>query len=174
MNSSSSSSNIHPTAVIDPSSELGAGVQVGAYAVIAPHCVIGAETVIGPQVVIEEFTHLGTGCQVRAGAVLGGPPQDNKFKGERSYLKIGNNNAIREFVTLHRATGEEAETVIGDDNLIMAYVHIGHNCQIGSGVHARHSDADHAVDRQVMLDEPLCQSLDKVGLRVAGQMKDVE
>jgi UDP-N-acetylglucosamine acyltransferase len=131
---SNSTSAIHPTAIIDPSSELADDVRVGAYAVIGPNCVIGAGTVIGPQVVIEEFTHLGDNCRVRAGAVLGGPPQDNKFKGERSYLKVGSNNRICEFVTLHRATGEEAETLVGNDNLIMAYAHVGHNSRVGNGV----------------------------------------
>ncbi|GAB4452026.1 MAG: acyl-ACP--UDP-N-acetylglucosamine O-acyltransferase [Armatimonadaceae bacterium] len=124
---------IHPTAIVDPSSQVGEEVEIGAYSVIGPDCVIGNGTVIGPHVVVEQYTILGAECQVRSGAVLGGPPQDNKFKGERSYVRIGDRNQIREFVTLHRATGEEQATVIGDDNLIMAYVHVGHNCVIGNG-----------------------------------------
>ncbi|MBI0320432.1 hypothetical protein JBF12_47320, partial [Streptomyces javensis] len=123
---------IHPTAIIDPSAQLGADIEVGAYTVIGPNCVIGDRTVIGPQVVLEEYTLIGQECQLRAGAVLGGTPQDAKFKGERSYVRIGDRNMIREFVTIHRATGEDAETSIGDDNLIMAYVHVGHNCTIGN------------------------------------------
>lgn len=122
---------IHPTAIIDPSVVLGQEVEIGAYSVVGPNCMIGDNTVIGPHVVLEEFTELGKDCQVRAGAVLGGLPQDLKFKGERSYVKIGDRNLIREFVTMHRATGAEESTIIGDDNLIMAYVHIGHNCIIG-------------------------------------------
>jgi UDP-N-acetylglucosamine acyltransferase len=124
---------IHPTAIVDPSARLGENVEIGAYSVIGPNCEIGDGTVIGPQVVLEEFTLLGRDCQVRAGAVLGGPPQDHKFKGERSFVRIGDRNLIREFVTMHRATGEEQATTVGNDNLIMAYVHIGHNCQIGDG-----------------------------------------
>lgn len=123
---------IHPTVFVDSSTQIGDEVQIGAYTVIGPHCRIGARTVIGPHVVIEEYTTIGRECQIRAGAVLGGPPQDHKFKGERSFLRIGDRNLVREFVTMHRATGPEAATVIGDDNLIMAYVHIGHNCEIGS------------------------------------------
>jgi UDP-N-acetylglucosamine acyltransferase len=123
---------IHPTALIDPTAELGEDVEVGAYSVIGANCIIGDRTVIGPHVVIEEYTILGKECQVRSGAILGGPPQDNKFKGERSYVRIGDRNQIREFVTLHRATGDEQATIIGDDNLIMAYVHVGHNCIIGN------------------------------------------
>jgi UDP-N-acetylglucosamine acyltransferase len=126
--------SIHTTAIIDPSTELGEGVEIGAYSVIGPNCTIGAGTTIGPHVVIEEFTTIGKECHIRAGTVLGGPPQDLKFKGERSYLRLGDRNQIREYVTLHRATGEEAATTIGDDNLIMAYVHVGHNCHIGNHV----------------------------------------
>lgn len=125
---------IHPTAIIDPSAELGEGVEIGAYSVVGPNCAIGANTVLGPQVVVEEYTYIGEECQIRSGAVLGGPPQDNKFRGERSYVRLGDRNQVREFVTLHRATGEDQATTIGNDNLIMAYVHIGHNCHVGSNV----------------------------------------
>lgn len=124
--------NIHPTAIIDPSAQLGENVEIGAYTVVGPNCVIGDGCILGPHVVLEEFTILGKECQVRAGAVLGGPPQDHKFKGERSFVRIGDKNLIREFVTMHRATGEDEATTLGDNNLIMAYVHIGHNCHIGS------------------------------------------
>jgi len=123
---------IHPTAIIDPTTEVGNDVEIGAYSVVGPNCMIGDGTIIGPHVVLEEFTQIGRECQVRAGAVLGGLPQDLKFKGERSYVRIGDNNMIREFVTMHRATGEDEATTIGDGNLIMAYVHIGHNCRVGS------------------------------------------
>lgn len=124
---------IHPTALVHPSAEIGAEVEIGAYSVIGPHCQIGDRTVIGPHVVIEELTAIGAECQVRAGSVLGGPPQDRKFGNERSYLRIGDRNLIREFVTLHRSVGAETATEIGDDNLIMAYTHVGHNCKVGSG-----------------------------------------
>ncbi|MBC7807984.1 MAG: acyl-ACP--UDP-N-acetylglucosamine O-acyltransferase [Akkermansiaceae bacterium] len=125
-------SNIHPTAVIDPETEIGNDVSIGAYSVIGANCVIGDNTVIGPHVVIEEHTHIGKECTIRSGAVLGGLPQDLKFKGERSYVRVGDRNMIREFVTIHRATGAEQATSVGDDNLIMAYVHIGHNCAIAN------------------------------------------
>lgn len=127
-------SGIHPTAILDPSVRLGADVQIGAYTVVGPHCSIGEGTILGPHVVLEEFTSLGSQCHVRAGAVLGGPPQDHKFKGEESFVRIGDRTHIREFVTIHRATGPGEATTIGDDCLIMAYVHIGHNCKIGSHV----------------------------------------
>lgn len=125
-------SNIHPTAVIDSEAQIGDNVSIGAYSVIGANCVIGDNTVIGPHVVIEEHTHVGKDCTIRSGAVLGGLPQDLKFKGERSYVRVGDRNMIREFVTIHRATGPEQATSVGDDNLIMAYVHIGHNCAIAN------------------------------------------
>ena len=123
---------IHSTAIIDPNAQIGDGVAIGAYSVIGANCSIGDNTVIGPHVVLEEHTHVGRDCTIRSGAVLGGLPQDLKFKGERSYVRVGDRNMIREFVTIHRATGAEASTTVGDDNLIMAYVHIGHNCALAN------------------------------------------
>ncbi len=127
-------SKIHPTAIIDPSAEISEDVEIGAYSVVGPDCYIGARTVIGPHVVIEQYTEIGDDCSVRAGTVLGGPPQDLKFKGEKSWVRIGHRTSIREFVTIHRATGEEEATTVGDDCLIMAYAHVGHNCHVGNRV----------------------------------------
>jgi UDP-N-acetylglucosamine acyltransferase len=127
-------SNIHSSAVIDSTAEIGAGVSIGAYSVLGEGVIIGENTKIHAHVVIEPFTHIGSHCEVWPGAVLGGVPQDRKFKGERSYLKIGEHNIIRECVTIHRAAGAEEQTTVGSHNLIMAYSHIGHNCNIGSYV----------------------------------------
>ena len=125
---------VHPTAIVDPGADLGAGARVDAYAVIRAHVKVGEGTWIGPHVVIEEWTTLGRDCQVYAGAVLGGIPQDRHFQGERSYLVIGDRVVLREHVCISRATGEEAATVIGDDTQMLAYAHAGHNCRIGRGV----------------------------------------
>jgi len=125
---------VHPTAIVDASAELGAGVRVDAYAVVRPHVRIGDGTWVGPHVVIEEHTQIGRDCRVHACAVLGGPPQDRHFTGEPTLLRIGNRVTLREYVSLSRATGDGAETVVGDDTLIMAYSHAGHNCRIGRGV----------------------------------------
>jgi UDP-N-acetylglucosamine acyltransferase len=84
--------------------------------------------------VIHEFTSVGPGCMIDGGAMLGGVPQDAKFKGERSFLRLGAGNKIREFATLHRASGEDKVTVVGDNCLIMAYAHVGHNCSLGDEV----------------------------------------
>lgn len=126
--------DVHPTAVIHPSARLGADVGVGPYAVIGEHCVIGAGTVLGPHAIVESFTTLGSNCQVFSGAVVGGIPQDLKFGGEESYTILGDRNVIRECATINRATGMGEETRIGDDNLIMAYAHVAHNCVLGNGI----------------------------------------
>ena len=125
---------IHPTASIDPSATLSDDVEIGPFAVVGAEAVLGAGTRLRPHVVVDAYVTLGKNCDVFSGAVLGGIPQDRKFKGEKSFLVIGDNNIIREHVTIHRAAGEGNETRLGDDNLIMAYSHIGHNCQVGSGI----------------------------------------
>jgi UDP-N-acetylglucosamine acyltransferase len=125
---------VHPTASIDPGADLGPGVRVGAYAVIANHTHIGAGTSIGPHAVIDEWTTLGRECRIHSGAVLGSVPQDRHFRGERSYLRIGDRVTMREYASVSRATGEDAETVIGDDTQMLAYSHVGHNCRIGHSV----------------------------------------
>jgi UDP-N-acetylglucosamine acyltransferase len=123
---------IHPTAIVDPGAELGSDVEVLPYTIIEGETVIGDGCTVGPHAVVRRWTHLGVECHVSTGAVLGEPPQDRKYSGERSYLKIGNGNELREYVTLHRASGEDAATVMGDNNMFMAYCHAGHNVCIGS------------------------------------------
>ncbi|MBA2732193.1 MAG: acyl-ACP--UDP-N-acetylglucosamine O-acyltransferase [Acidobacteria bacterium] len=123
--------SIHPTAVISPRAEIGAGVSVGPYAVIEDAVVIGDGCEIASHVVIKQFTTLGRGNRVFEHAVLGGTPQDVKFKDEKSRLVIGDDNLIREGVTLHRASGEGEATIIGSRNFLMIGVHIAHNCLIG-------------------------------------------
>ncbi|MFS8904737.1 acyl-ACP--UDP-N-acetylglucosamine O-acyltransferase [Synechococcus sp. O70.2] len=125
---------IHPTAVIHPKAELHETVQVGPYAVIGEHVRIGANTVVGAHVVIEGWTEIGEDNQIFPGAVLGTEPQDLKYNGAPSQLVIGRGNLIREFVTINRATNEGEATIIGDYNLLMAYVHVAHNCVIENQV----------------------------------------
>jgi UDP-N-acetylglucosamine acyltransferase len=125
---------IHPTAVIHPKAELHETVQVGPYAVIGEHVRIGANTVVGAHVVIDGWTEIGEDNQIFPGAVLGTEPQDLKYNGAPSQLVIGRGNRIREFVTINRATNEGEATIIGDYNLLMAYVHVAHNCVIENQV----------------------------------------
>lgn len=122
---------VHSTAVVDPSAELSDGVDIGPYAVIGPRVTIGPGTVIGPHAVLERDVHIGTANQVHAGAAIGGSPQHRDYTGERSYVRIGNRNVIREYVTIHRGFGEGTATEIGDDTMLMAGAHVGHNCRIG-------------------------------------------
>lgn len=123
---------IHDTAIVSPEAELGADVQILPFTIIEPGVRLGDRCTIGPHAVIRQWTTLGSDCVVSTGAVLGEPPQDRKYQGEETYLKVGNGNQIREYVTLHRASGEGNSTVVGDNNMIMAYCHAGHNVHIGS------------------------------------------
>ena len=126
---------IHPTALIDPSAIIGANVSIGAYSVIGAEVEIGDGTQIGPHVVIEGPTKIGRDNRITQFASLGGAPQDKKWKDERTELVIGDRNLIREFVTFNLGTAQDAgATRLGDDNWIMAYVHLAHDCQLGNHV----------------------------------------
>jgi UDP-N-acetylglucosamine acyltransferase len=132
---------IHPTAVIHPRAELHPTVQVGAYAVIGERVKVGPGTVIGHHAVIEGWTEIGDRNQIFPGAAIGLEPQDRKYDGSASLVRIGDDNLIREYVTINRATGAGEATVLGSHNLLMAYVHIGHNCQIEDRVIISNSTA---------------------------------
>jgi UDP-N-acetylglucosamine acyltransferase len=126
---------IHATALVDPAAKIGVDVGIGAYSVIGSGVEIGDRTTIGPHVVIEGDTRIGCDNRIFQFASLGAEPQDKKFHGERSELIIGNRNVIREFVTFNRGTTDGGgATRIGDDNWIMAYVHIAHDCRVGNQV----------------------------------------
>ncbi len=124
---------IHPTAIISAKAKLADSVSVGPYSVIGDQVIIGADTKIGTHCVIEGNTTIGKNCEIFTGSVVGSRPQDLKFKGEKVFLEIGNNNIIREYCTLNPGTGEGSKTVVGNDNLLMAYSHIAHDCRVGNG-----------------------------------------
>ena len=124
---------IHPSAQVDPGARIGARVQVGAFSIIGPDVDIGDGTTIGPHCVIEGPTRIGADNRIYSHAALGTDPQDKKYAGERAELVIGDRNTIREFTTFSRGTGDGGGvTRVGDDNWIMAYVHIAHDCQVGN------------------------------------------
>jgi UDP-N-acetylglucosamine acyltransferase len=125
---------IHETAIVDPDAELGEGVEVGPWALIGPGVRIGADTIVGPRVLIERDTSIGEGCRLANGAVLGTDPQDLKYKGEPSFLEVGDRTVVREFATLNRGTAASGRTVVGSDCLIMAYAHVAHDCELGNHV----------------------------------------
>lgn len=125
---------IHPTAIVEDGVTLDHGVEIGPYSIIKKNVKIGANTIVRERVSIEGWTTIGESCEIFAGAVVGSMTQDKKFKGGKSYLRIGNNNNIREYVTINPGTEEETETVIGDNNLLMAYSHVAHDCILHNNI----------------------------------------
>jgi UDP-N-acetylglucosamine acyltransferase len=126
---------IHPTAIVDPETEISSEVEIGPYSIIGKHVSIGSGTVIGSHVVIESDVTIGPDCRIFQYAAIGAPPQSLKYKGERTYIKIGRGSIIREFVTIHRGTEFGGGiTEIGEECFLMAYTHIAHDCIIGRKV----------------------------------------
>jgi len=126
---------IHPTAIIDSQADIDSNVQVGPYSIIGANVNIGSGTVIGPHVVIQPHVEIGPDCHVFQYASIGAVPQALKFQGEETYVKIGRGTVIREFVTVNRGTGFGGEiTEVGEENFLMAYVHIAHDCKTGRNV----------------------------------------
>ena len=125
---------VHPMATVNPGAELANGVVIGPGAVVGPEVQIGAHTWVGPNAVLDGRLTIGAHNKIFPGACLGLEPQDLKYKGAPTQVVIGDHNAIRECVTINRATEEGEETRIGDHNLLMAYCHLGHNCVLGSGI----------------------------------------
>ncbi|HKZ16059.1 MAG TPA: acyl-ACP--UDP-N-acetylglucosamine O-acyltransferase [Geobacteraceae bacterium] len=126
---------IHPSAIVYPGAEIDVDVEVGPHAVIGENVKIGRGTRIGPSAVIQGWTEIGEENHIFHLSSVGAIPQDLKYKGEQTYLRIGNRNIIREFATIHLGTVTgDGETTIGDNNLFMAYCHVAHDCHIGNNV----------------------------------------
>jgi len=125
---------IHPTAVIHPRAQIDSSVSVGPYSVIDEFVSIGAGCVIGPHTYFTGHTAIGARNRFHAGCVVGEAPQDLKYKGAPTRLRIGDDNTVREHVTIHRSTTEDTETVVGNNNFLMVGAHVGHNCHVGDHV----------------------------------------
>ena len=126
---------IHPTAILHPGAKIAQGVEIGPYAVIGEHVSIGSGTKVGAHTVIDGWTEIGENNTIFHMASVGAVPQDLKYRGEQTYLRIGNGNTIREFASLHLGTVTgDGETTVGDGNLFMAYSHVAHDCRIGNNV----------------------------------------
>jgi len=126
---------IHPTAIVHPGAQLDTDVEIGPHAVIGEHVKIGKGSSIGASAVVEGWTEIGENNRIFHLCSVGAVPQDLKYKGEETYLRIGNGNTIREFATIHLGTVTgDGETTIGDNNLFMAYCHVAHDCHIGNRV----------------------------------------
>lgn len=126
--------DIHPQAIVHPTADLDVGVTVGAWTLIGPGVRIGPRTEIGPGVLIERETTIGAECEIHKGAVLGTDPQDLKYQGEETRLEVGDRTVIREYATLNRGTKASGLTSVGEGCLLMAYVHVAHDCRIGDQV----------------------------------------
>jgi UDP-N-acetylglucosamine acyltransferase len=129
-----SGSRIHSTAIVAPDAEIDPDVEVGAFAIIGEGCVVGADSVISPRATLERNVTLGRGVKVGIGSVIGGPPQDLKFAGEETTVEIGDGTVIREYATINRGTAHSFKTIVGQNCLLMSYIHIAHDCRIGNGV----------------------------------------
>jgi UDP-N-acetylglucosamine acyltransferase len=125
---------IHPTALVSADAQIGVDVEIGAFAIIGPECTIGDGCVIAPRASLERLVTLGTNVKVGSGSIIGGDPQDLKFRGERTYAEIGDGTVIREFVTVNRGTAASERTVVGRECLLMSYVHLAHDCHVGDNV----------------------------------------
>lgn len=123
---------IHETAIIHPKAELGEDVEVGPFSIIDDDVKIGARTKIGPYVHIKKWSVIGEDCEIYESVVIGSEPKDLKYKGDRSFVIIGDRNKIHEYTSIARPTGTDEVTRLGNDNLLMAYVHIAHDCIIGN------------------------------------------
>ena len=125
---------IHRTAIVDPTAHLGADVAVGPYAIVGPHVTVGERTSVAAHAVIERNTRIGAGVKVGYGTIIGNDPQDLKYKGEETWVEIGDGTIVREYCTINRGTTATGKTAIGQRCFIMTYVHIAHDCVIGNDV----------------------------------------
>lgn len=125
---------IHPTAVVHPNAKIAKGAEIGPFCLVGENVTIGEGTKLYGHVVVNGWTTIGVDCLVYPFSTIGAPSQDRKYVGERAFTKVGDRTTIREYVSIQRATGEEESTAVGNDCLLLAYVHIAHNCAVGNGV----------------------------------------
>lgn len=125
---------IHPTALVDPTASVAASADVGPFTIVGPGVVIGDRCRIGARVTLDRHVALAEDVQVGDGSVLGGPPQDLKYRGEETWVRVGPGTVIREYSTINRGTAASGETTVGAGCFIMTYVHLAHDCRVGDGV----------------------------------------
>ena len=128
------SNRIHTSAVIDADARIGDNVTIGAGVIIGPRCTVGDGCVISTRAILEENVTLGHEVKIGVGSVLGGLPQDLKFKGEETWVEVGDRTTIREYTTINRGTSQSFRTTVGSDCFLMTYVHLAHDCHVGNGV----------------------------------------
>ncbi|HTE46354.1 MAG TPA: acyl-ACP--UDP-N-acetylglucosamine O-acyltransferase [Gemmatimonadaceae bacterium] len=125
---------IHPTALVDSTAQIGHDVEIGAFAIVGPGCVVGDQCVVSARASLERNVLLAPRVKVGTGSVLGGDPQDLKYKGEHTTVEIGEGTTIREYTTVNRGTTQSFKTTVGQNCFLMSYVHLAHDCHIGNGV----------------------------------------
>ncbi|MEO6447421.1 MAG: acyl-ACP--UDP-N-acetylglucosamine O-acyltransferase [Gemmatimonadaceae bacterium] len=126
--------DIHPTAIVSPKASIGAGVRIGPFAIVGDHCEIGDGCVIDARATLERNVRLAPNVVIGCGSVVGGDPQDLKFKGEDTWVEIGEGTRLREYLTINRGTAQSYKTTVGKGCFLMSYVHLAHDCHIGDGV----------------------------------------
>jgi UDP-N-acetylglucosamine acyltransferase len=125
---------IHPSAIVSSDAQIGADVEIGPFAIVGEGCTIGDGSIIAPRATLERNVILGSNVKVGSGSILGGDPQDLKFRGEHTTVEIGDGTTIREYTTINRGTTQSFKTTIGKNSFIMSYVHLAHDCHVGDGV----------------------------------------
>ncbi len=130
----SSGARVHPTAIVAADARLGGGVEIGPFAIVGEGCALGDGCVVAARATLERNVTLGANVHVGSGSILGGPPQDVKYRGEETGVEIGDDTVIREYTTINRGTTQSFKTTVGKNCFIMSYVHLGHDCRIGDGV----------------------------------------
>jgi UDP-N-acetylglucosamine acyltransferase len=129
-----SAGGIHPTAIVSPDAQLGADIEIGPFAIVGEGCTLGDGCVVGARATLERNVALGANVHVGPGSILGGPPQDVKYRGESTTVEVGEGTVIREYTTINRGTTQSFKTTLGKSCFVMSYVHLGHDCHIGDGV----------------------------------------
>jgi UDP-N-acetylglucosamine acyltransferase len=129
-----SGARVHPTAIVAPDARFGADVEIGAFAIVGEGCALGDGCVVAARATLERNVALGANVHVGSGSILGGPPQDVKYRGEETTVEIGDGTVIREYTTINRGTTQSFKTTVGKNCFIMSYVHLGHDCHVGDGV----------------------------------------
>ena len=149
---------IHPTAIVSPDAVLGENVEIGPFAMVGEKCVVGDGSVIAARATLERNVTLGVGVKVGIGSVLGGDPQDLKFRGEETFVEIGDGTTIREYSTINRGTTQSYKTTVGRNCLLMSYVHLGHDCHLGDHVIVSNGSqfAGHVVVEDRVIISGLC------------------
>ena len=125
---------IHPTALVDSTAVIGADVEIGPWAIVGPHCTIGDGSVLSARATLERNVRLGERVQIGIGAVLGGDPQDLKYRGEETWVEIGDETSVREYSTINRGTAHSLVTRVGRNCFLMSYVHLAHDCHLGDHI----------------------------------------